>query len=79
MSYRLKFFYYKTHKLLNRIVIVLVSMSLLKALIGIVIAIITFLIASWGKDNNNNFIMVIFFLIAVVAFFYAIYEWKKGD
>ena len=54
-------------------------MSFLKALIGIVIAIITFLIASWGKDNNNNFIMVIFFLIAVVAFFYAIYEWKKGD
>jgi len=54
-------------------------MSFVKALIGIVVAIVSFLISSWGNDIHNNIIMVIFFLIAVVAFFYAIYEWKKGD
>jgi CHASE2 domain-containing sensor protein len=54
-------------------------MSFLKALIGIVIAIITFLIASWGKDIHNDFVMVIFSLIALIAFFYAVYEWKKRD
>jgi len=54
-------------------------MSFWKALIGIVIAFITFLIASWGKDIHNDAIMVIFFIIAAVAFFFAIYEWKKRD